>query len=162
MIWQVGLWALATILAALLVWAAYYAPRRSTWAVAGTLVGTIGLTFGSYFLILSHPAPALWLSMTSAEKATVIGAHFEDEKGIYVLLDRASAEEPEYYRFPWDRQMAEKLQKALKEARENDTGVEMIWPEEGSLEQRGPMFHALPQPALPDKAPEPEQAKPYT
>jgi hypothetical protein len=39
----------------------------------------------------------------------------------------------------------------MKEGEANGTGVEMTIPVERGLDEREPRFHAMPQPALPDK-----------
>jgi len=161
MILQVLLWAGSVIALCLLVWAAYYAPLRRTPAVVGSFIATIGLTFASYFLILSHPAPIFWTSFAPGDKTQVLGVHFQEGEGIFMLVIRPGEREPEYFKLAWDRQSAQQLQKALKEAERNDTAVEMLWPEEQSLERRKPQFHALPQPAMPPKQP-PEKIDPYT
>ena len=153
MILQVGIWAASVIGLAVLVWTAYYMPARKTVAVLGSLICTVVLTFASYFYILSHPAPLSWATYSSDDKAVVLGAHFQDEEGIYVFLLRSGEREPQFFVLPWNRKMAEELQKALKEAERDGTAVEMLWPEEKSLERREPMFHALPQPAMPLKEP---------
>lgn len=153
---QIGLWAASVVLTAALVWCAYYAPRRRIAAVIGAFAMTIALTFGSYFLILSHPAPLSWAGFAAVERASVLGAHLKEGEGIYLLTLGPGEPAPRYFVLPWERGTAEALQKALKDAERDGTRVELSWPAEDSLERRGPMFHAPAQPALPPKQPEAE------
>ena len=162
MMLQLAFWAGSIIALSVLVWAAYYAPAKSLFAVVGSFIGCVVMTFGAYFFILSHPAPMSPLAFSSDEKPVILGSHFQEGDGIFVLMIRAGEREPEYFKLPWDRKMAEELQKALREAETNDTNVEMSWPEENSLERRpGPRFHARPQPAMPEKQPEETEPKQY-
>ena len=162
MTFQVALWSLSVLGLAWLVWAAFFSPIKRSWAVIGSFCAVIALTFGSYMMILSHPAPmTMGRLLDPVDKYTVIGAHFVEDRGVYMLLlSEGENMEPEYFHMPWNRKMVEQLQKAMREADVNETSVEMVWPKEGSIDPREPMFHALPQPAMPPKQ-EPE-SKPET
>ena len=72
-------------------------------------------------------------------------------EGIYLWLQLPDVPEPRAYVLPWNRDLAEQLQTALREAEENRSGVQMRLPFEPSLDDRQPKFYALPQPALPPK-----------
>ncbi len=85
------------------------------------------------------------------ESVTVIASHLREGEGIYLWLLLPGGEEPRAYVLPWRQQLAEDLVEASREARENGTAVIMRLPFEPSLDDRPPVFHALPQPALPPK-----------
>ena len=70
---------------------------------------------------------------------------------LYLWLQLDGKVEPRAYRLPWDRQLAEQLEKAQAEAQRNGTGMAMRLPFERSYDHREPKFYALPQPAMPDK-----------
>jgi hypothetical protein len=71
--------------------------------------------------------------------------------------------EPRAYVLPWNRDTAERLQQAQREAQQQGGDVRMRLPFEPSLDDREPQFYAPPQPALPPKdyaEPEPEFYRP--
>jgi len=59
--------------------------------------------------------------------------------------------EPCAYVLPWSLQAAQQLQEAMSQAEADGTAVRMTMPFESSLEDREPMFYAVPQPAMPPK-----------
>ena len=147
MIEHIAMWSLTACVMAGLIWTL---SKSRGWMILAFFVFFLIMSFGQYFTLLSHPAPLSWKAFGS-EKSQILGHYTIEDEGIYLLVLKPSEVEPSYYVLPWDRKTAEELQKALKEAEANGTGVEMQWPEEGSLERREPMFHALPQPAMPPK-----------
>lgn len=73
--------------------------------------------------------------------------------GIYLLLTKDGEVVPKFYGLPWDAETAEALEEAMEEAEENGTSTRFNprIPTENSLDNRPPMFYALPQPQLPLK-----------
>lgn len=145
---------LATVTAVALGLVAVWAPRRPTikFAATGLALAFVPLAYAALAELLSKPKPvALEWWAARAEEATVLGSTMREGRGIYLWLQLAEFEEPRSYVLPWNRELAEQLQKALAEAEENDTQVRMRLPFEPSWDDREPKFYALPQPALPPK-----------
>jgi len=135
------------------------APRRLVLkgsALATTLV-FLPLAYASMAGLLGKPKPtglAWWLE--HGAEATVLASRIEENEAIYLWLELPEVAEPRAYALPWDREAAEELQEAQREADENGTRLRMRLPFEPSLEDREPKFYALPQPARPQKrAPDP-------
>ena len=59
--------------------------------------------------------------------------------------------EPRAYVLPWSVEAAQQLQDAMSQAEADGTAVRMTMPFEASLDEREPMFYAMPQPAMPAK-----------
>lgn len=156
------LFVVATALAGVLGMISIWAPRRL--AVKGAaLVTTIlflPLAYAGLVDLLSKPKPVQWeWWLSAAEEATVLGSSIQENEGIYLWLQLPDVAEPRSYVLPWDRERAEQLQGAQREAEEQGGNVQMRLPFEPSLEDREPQFYAPPQPALPPKdlaEPEPE------
>ena len=150
--------ALAGLLAAISLWA----PRRL--AIKGTAQATtvvfLPLAYASMLDLLSRPKPIdleWWLS--HAEEATVLGSQVQEDQSIHLWLQLPEVAEPRAYVLPWNRETAERLQQAQREAEQQGGDVRMRLPFEPSLDDREPQFYALPQPALPPKdfaEPEPQ------
>lgn len=121
------------------------------WVAPGLLVPLIALAFIAPATLLSKPKPIDWDWFSSASEVAVLGSRIDEGEAIYLWLQIPDAEEPRAYSLPFDRKTAEALQEAQREAERNGSGVMMRHPFERSLEQREPMFYALPQPALPPK-----------
>jgi hypothetical protein len=81
----------------------------------------------------------------------VLGSSLREDDGIYLWLQLPNAGEPRSYVLPWDREIAEQLQAAQREAEETQGGLKMRLPFEPSLDDREPKFYAMPQPAPPEK-----------
>ena len=153
------LFAIAIFLGALLAGITVWSRRRLRWRIMSVAVFAlfVPIVFLAFTHLLSRAKPIdLTFFETATEVAMVKGAHFIDGKGIYLWLMVPWADEPRYYIMPWGQETAEELQDALREAEENQSGVEMLLPFEDPLDRRENMFHALPQPAMPPKIPEPE------
>jgi hypothetical protein len=154
--------ALAGLLAAISLWA----PRRL--AIKGTALATtvlfLPLAYASLLDLLSRPKPIdleWWLS--NAEEATVLGSQVQENQGIHLWLQLPDVAEPRAYVLPWNRDTAERLQQAQREAQQQGGDVRMRLPFEASQDDREPQFYAAPQPALPPKdyaEPEPEFYQP--
>jgi hypothetical protein len=148
------LFLLAAALAAILGLISIAAPRRLAIKVAAlaTVVLFLPVAYASLIALLSKPKPVdleWWL--TDAAEAEVVASRLVENEGIYLWLQLVGVAEPRAYVLPWDRSSAEQLQKALREAEQNRSGVQMRLPFESSLDDREPKFYALPQPALPPK-----------
>jgi hypothetical protein len=148
------LFVVAAALAATLGLIGIWAPRRLAikGAALATLMLFLPLAYASLIELLSKPKPVdleWWLS--SAAEAEVVAARQVENQGIYLWLQLPDVAEPRAYVLPWDRASAEQLQRALREAEQKGSGVQMRLPFEPSLDDREPKFYALPQPALPPK-----------
>jgi hypothetical protein len=150
----IGLFAVATGLAGLLSLIGIWAPRRLM--VKGMALATallfIPVAYGSLISLLSRPKPVSlewWLA--EAGEATVLGSSLREDDGIYLWLQLPEGSEPRAYVLPWDRETAEQLQEAQREAAETQGGLKMRLPFEPSLDDREPKFYAMPQPAPPEK-----------
>jgi hypothetical protein len=158
------LFAVAALLAALLASIAVWAPRRLPTKIGALVAAALFLPLGwaGFAELLSRPKPVglEWWLQRSPE-ATVLGSVVEEGRRVYLWLQLDGAEQPRAYALPWDRRLAEQLQKAQREAEEQQTAVRMRLPFEPSLEDREPRFYALPQPAMPPKEPPPAPAQVY-
>ena len=74
-----------------------------------------------------------------------------ENEAIYVWLVMPGATEPCAYALPWSLEAAQQLQDAMNQAEADGTAVLMGMPFEASLDDREPMFYAMPQPAMPPK-----------
>jgi hypothetical protein len=142
--------ALAGLLAAISLWA----PRRlaiKATALAATVL-FLPLAYASLLDLLSRPKPIdLEWYLSHAEEATVLGSQVEEDESIHLWLQLPDVAEPRAYVMPWNRDTAERLQQAQREAEQQGGDVRMRLPFEPSLDDREPQFYALPQPALPPK-----------
>lgn len=128
-------------------------PRGRLWqraTSATTFLVLIAVVYGGSVELLSRPKP-LRLEWRQAAEAKVLGASLREGEGIYVWLQMTGADEPRAYVLPWDMQMAQQLQEAMKEGQTNGTDVQMSMPFDPGLDDREPKFYAAPQQALPDK-----------
>lgn len=96
----------------------------------------------------AKPVSLEWLD-AHVQEASVLSATFVEGEAIYLTLLWHRV--PGLYRLPWDRDAAEQLQEALREAQRNGTNPVMRLPFERSWDRNEPRFYALPQPKLPDK-----------
>lgn len=142
--------ALACILATHGIWA----PRRLGVKISAlvTTVLFLPLAYAATLSLLSQPKPVhLEWWHAHADEATVLGSSLREGQGIFLWLQMADLSEPRSYVLPWDRELAQQLQDALRAAEENGSAVQMRLPFEPTLDNRDPKFYALPQPALPPK-----------
>lgn len=148
---------LAAALAAIGIWS-----RRRLWIkVAGVAAAMLFMpaAYAGLVGLLSKPKPVdLEWAQAHLREATVLGATLEQGRGIYLWLKLDGIEEPRSYILPWDTELAQQLQDAMREAEENGTGLKMRLPFERSLDPHEPKFYALPQPAMPPKDLLPETA----
>ena len=112
-----------TLLAALLATIAVRAPRATAWRVGAVALTAAFVPFAYLGLneILARPKSMSheWFN-ASAKHAMVLGVSLEEGKAIYLWLRVDGSTEPRYYRLPWQQRNAEKLQKAIDEANEED------------------------------------------
>lgn len=148
------LFVVAAVLAATLGLISIWAPRRLM--IKGTALATatlfLPLAYASLVELLSKPKPVdlEWWQDDAAE-AEVVASRLIEEEGIFLWLQLPDLVEPRAYVLPWDQASAEQLQKALREAEQRGSGVQMRLPFEPSLDPLEPKFYAMPQPALPPK-----------
>ena len=148
------LFALTIALAALLAGISLWTPRRL--AVKALALATaalfLPLAYASLVDLLSRPKPvSLEWWQAGAEEATVLGSLLQEDQGIHLWLQLPGLAEPRAYVLPWNRQTAERLQEAQREAEQQGGDVRMRLPFEPSLDELEPKFYAMPQPALPPK-----------
>lgn len=143
-------------LAGILATIAIRAPRRLA-VRAGAVACTalfIPVAYAGLADLLSRPKP-VWLewSWNPVAEATVLGADIQEGRGIYLWLRVPEADAPRAYVLPWDRDLAQQLQEARRDATRNRTGLHIRRPFETSLAHDRPVFYATPQPALAAKQP---------
>ncbi|MFQ5984722.1 MAG: hypothetical protein ACE5LL_04310, partial [Alphaproteobacteria bacterium] len=110
------------------------------------------LAYASLVDLLGKPKPARleWVLDRVAE-ATVLGAKLSEGEAIFLWLDIEGTAEPRSYVLPWNRRLAEELQRAMRQAEVDGTGVRVRAPFEPSLDDSEPRFYAPPPPPLPPK-----------
>jgi hypothetical protein len=158
------LFAVVAVLAGALASISIWAPRRlavKLLAVAGVTLFLPAVYAGfAQLLALPKPVALEWWQANAAE-ATVLAASLREDEAIYLWLQLQGVDEPRSYALPWQRDLAEQLQAAQREAQERQTQVQMRLPFEDSLDDREPKFYAMPQPQLPSKDLDREPAQIY-
>ena len=146
--------ALVALLAAGLASIAIWSPRRLLIRVGAVALATLFLptAWAAMSDLMSRPKPIDFEWWHQAEgEATVLSSQLREGDGVYLWLQISGAVEPRSYRLPWDRKLAEDLEKARAEAEKNGTPMKMRMPFERTYDKRDRKFYAMPQPALPDK-----------
>jgi hypothetical protein len=146
--------ALVALLAAGLASIAIWSPRRLLIRVGAVALATLFLptAWAAMSDLMSRPKPIDFEWWHQAEgEATVLSSQLREGDGVYLWLQISGAVEPRSYRLPWDRKLAEDLEKARAEAEKNGTPMMMRMPFERTYDKRDRKFYAMPQPALPDK-----------
>ncbi len=146
--------ALVALLAAGLASIAIWSPRRLLVRVGAVALATLFLptAWAAMSDLMSRPKPIDFEWWHQAEgEATVLSSQLREGDGVYLWLQISGAVEPRSYRLPWDRKLAEDLEKARAEAEKNGTPMMMRMPFERTYDKRDRKFYAMPQPALPDK-----------
>lgn len=100
--------------------------------------------------LMSRPRPVeLMLPFTrpNPEKAKVMAVFMKENHYMMLLLNWDGLEYPRYFKFPWDKDKAEQLQKAINDAkRDGNPGVELTLPFDNSLDKRNhPWANPIPQ-----------------
>jgi hypothetical protein len=142
------------LLAAGLASIAIWSPRRLLIRVGAVALATLFLptAWAAMSDLMSRPKPIDFEWWHQAEgEATVLSSQLREGDGVYLWLQISGAVEPRSYRLPWDRKLAEDLEKARAEAEKNGTPMMMRMPFERTYDKRDRKFYAMPQPALPDK-----------
>jgi hypothetical protein len=116
----------------------------------GVFVVLIALVYGGSIELLGRPKP-LRLEWRDPADAQVVGAVPVENEAIYLWLMMPESSEPRAYALPWSVQAAQELQDAQSKAAVSGTGVQMTMPFEASLDDREPLFYAMPQAAMPPK-----------
>jgi hypothetical protein len=122
----------------------------------GLFVLLIAVVYGGALDLLGRPKP-LRLEWRDAADAEVLSALPVENQAIYVWLITPDSPEPRAYVLPWSLQAAQQLQDAMSQAQADGTAVRMTMPFESSLDDRAPMFYAMPQPAMPPKDYQPDR-----
>ena len=143
------LFAAVVLLAAVLASISIWAPRK-LWIRSASIVATAGLIVVAYLGfsdLLSRPKPIhLEWAMRTVEEANLLGASAKEGEAIYVWLEIEGVAEPRAYKLPWNREMAEQLQKATEDNQGNHTGVRVRSPFRAELDENEeePTFYSLP------------------
>ena len=116
----------------------------------GMFVVLIAVVYGGAVELLGRPKP-LRLEWREPADAQVVSAVPVENEAIYVWLIMPDSSEPCAYVLPWSLQVAQQLQEAMAQAEADGTAVRMTAPSEPNLDDREPMFYAMPQPAMPPK-----------
>ena len=106
---------LAGALSSITIWA----PRRL--AIKVLALGGVTLflpaAYAGFAQLLALPKPvALEWWQANAEEATVLAASMREDEAIYLWLQLKDVPEPRAYSLPWQRELAEQLQAAQREA----------------------------------------------
>ena len=148
------LFMVAALLTGFMTSISVWAPRRLLVKLTafGAAMLFLPVAYAGLLDLLSKPKPvALEWWLQRAEAATVLGSSIREDQGIYLWLQFDGVPEPRSYVLPWNRQLAEQLQTAQREAQENQGALQMRLPFESSLDDDEPRFYAQPQPAPPPK-----------
>ena len=157
--WFLPLGLLAAFLGSVAIWSRRR--LRIKLLALGAVLLFIPAAYAGLADLLSKPKPiALEWAEDGTEEALVLGAALREEKEIYLWLQLPGVAEPRAYVLPWDLELALELQEAMRRAEENDTGIIMRLPFEPSGGRDDPTFYPLPQPALPPKYINPDDAAP--
>jgi hypothetical protein len=116
----------------------------------GIFVVLIAVVYGGSIEMLGRPKP-LQLEWRNAADAQVVSAVPVENEAIYVWLLLPDSVAPCAYALPWSVETAQQLQEAMSRAETDGTAVRMAMPFESNLDDREPLFYAMPQPAMPPK-----------
>lgn len=123
-------------------------PTRARTVAVVALLASIPTTAAALAYSLGWPMPLVF-KVGDPEDLTILGSKIVVGDGIYVLVDDGSV--PRYYKLPWDKQLAEKLQDLQESQREGETGEPRLKldPFAFSWEKRKPpQVYAPPQPKI--------------
>ena len=122
-----GLVLLTAVLASISIWS----PTK-TWVKASAVGATalvMGIAYVGFLDLLSKPKPVrMEWAMRSVEEAQLLGSMTSEGEAIYVWLRIVGVSEPRAYVMPWSRIVAQQLQEAMQEARDNRNGVRIRRP----------------------------------
>ena len=120
---------LAAVLASVLLAAiAIWAPRRTVprAAAVGLAVALIPASYVALTEILGRPKPVAheWWSDRTAD-AVLLGAALDEGRAIYLWVRLEGETRPRYYRLPWRKTVAERIQEVTDEAVQTRGRVEI-------------------------------------
>jgi len=147
----------AVVLVATLATIGVWAPRRLWLKISAVGASAALLVVGYIALVdlLSRPKPMdmAWFE-AAQDEATVVGAHLDEGKAIYLWLKLDGVEEPRAFQMAWSRELAMQLQEAQNQAGDDADGVRVRRPFDRKLarEDDEPVFYAVPQKALVPKS----------
>lgn len=138
----------------------YFASKRYVALALAFLFIPVG--YGALADLLGKPKPvSLEWAHGSVKEALILGSVIREDVGIFVYMAVPGALDPMSFKFPWDKQAAEQLQKAERESEKNgQKGAKVMLPFEPSLDNGVARFYPIPQVAMPPKAP-PQKEKPH-
>jgi hypothetical protein len=152
--------ALITCLGLIAVWS-----RRALFIRLGAVALTaafLPLSYAAFSELLSKPKPvSLEWAHREAKEATVLASKMEENVAIYVWLSFPEADQPRAYVLPWNRQVAQQLQGANRQAQKTKSKVRMRRPFQVSMDARKELFYAAPQSGGPEKNPRDGSAMVY-
>ena len=114
--------ALAVLLAAGLASIAIWSPRRLLIRVGAVALATLFLptAWAAMSDLMSRPKPVdLRVVASGRGRGHRALSQLREGDGVYLWLQISGAVEPRSYRLPWDRKLAEELEKARAEAEKN-------------------------------------------
>lgn len=138
-------------------------PKKLKLRRSAIVVLYLAFAFGSYYSftkMLGNPVPieliAPW-DIPSVEKAEIIGFWFVEDEGIYLLLMHEGLKVPKYYKFPWNKNLAQQIQDAAEKSANGGKNESIILgnPFQRSWEDDKRFIHPFPQPMQPSKPPSP-------
>lgn len=156
------LFATVAVLAGAMTMITVWAPRTLIVKLGAIAAATafLGAGYLGLLSLLSRPKPVdmeWWLA--TADQAAVLGSRIEEGRAIYLWLQFEATPEPRAYALPWDRDLAEQLQTATRDAAEHESQLVMRNPFEPSLDRSEPQFYAMPQRPMPAKTRQAEPAR---
>lgn len=149
----IGITLALAVMASMVIWS-----RRETLIRAAAFVFLLASApagIGALWITLGWPIPIVQGITALPGDYLVLGTKMVRGLGIFVLIDVGPGE-PRYYRVPWSKDLANKIQDML-DSPESGGLMMNIKPFEWSWDQNAPQFWPLPQPKLlPDKPPQEE------
>lgn len=162
-----NLWIYFTILTTLVFFISMTSlPKLFKWK-RRTLIAVLFVIFApglfySFTNMLSNPLPismmAPW-NVPQVEVAEVVGLWLVENEGIYLLLMYEGIDVPKYYKLPWNKDLAQQLQKAQEGSKKNGKKIMIGKPfkipyQDSWEDEEHPFVHPFPQPMTPpDKHP---------
>ncbi len=143
------------LIAAALAGIAVWAPRAlrikiSALALAALLMPT---GYASLVDLLGKPkSVTMEWTRRAVQQATVLAASMRENQAIYLWLQFDDNPEPRAYVRPWNLEVANQLQKAMRQAKAEGTTVRIRRPFAPDSDPNTQLFYAEPQPTLPPKS----------
>ncbi len=146
---------LAATLASLAIWAPR--PARVRFLALALVIMFIPLGYAQFAEMLSKPKPMNfeWFER-NADKALILGMHFDEGQAIYLWLKLSGDVEPRYYKVPWNLRLAEKLEELIEGAVRQNSALVIDKPfQKRSVEDWGDLnVEIIPPPVPPFKRPQ--------